>query len=65
MYNANVSFPLNGAEMTGQMTWGDIGPHLMEVLNLNTYDLINVASYITYILHILQDYCVLHYQMCD
>ena len=68
MYNANISFPLKtaiGAEQTGQTTWGDTGPHEMEVLSLNTYDLINVTSCITCILPILQDYCFLHYQMCD
>ena len=32
---------------------------------LNTYDLINVTSYITCILPILQDYCSFHYQTCD
>ena len=44
MKNANISFPLKivvGAEQTGQawgdiMVWGDTGPHLMEVLGLNT-----------------------------
>ena len=32
---------------------------------LNIYDLINVTSYTIYILPTLQDYCFLHYQMCD
>ena len=68
MYNNNVSFPLKiaiGAKQTGQMTWGDTGPHLMEALHLNTYDLVNATSNITCILPIVQDYCFLHYQMCD
>ena len=40
MYNSNMSFPLKivtGAEQTGQMTWGDTGQHLIEVLSFNTY----------------------------
>ena len=52
-YNSSLSFPLNtaiNAEPTGQTTWGDTGPHLMEALPLNTYDLIGVTSYITCIL---------------
>ena len=64
MDSANISFPLKiviGAEQTGQKTWGDTVLHLVEVLNLNTYDLINVTSCITCILPILQDYCFLHY----
>ena len=51
MYNANISFPLKigiGAEQTGQRTWGDSGPHLMEVLSLNTYIRpINVTGYVS------------------
>lgn len=31
---------LSCAEQTGQMTWGDTGPHEMEIHSLNTYDLI-------------------------
>ena len=68
MYNVNISFPLKiliGAEQTGQTTWGDTGPHLIGALSLLTYDLINVTSYITCILPILQDYYFLHFQMCD
>lgn len=68
MHNANISFPLKtvtGAEQSGQMTWGDTGPHLKEVLSSHTYDLINVTNYITCILSVLQDYCFLHYQMYD
>ena len=37
--NANISFPLNtvfGAQHISQMTWGDAGPNLMEVLSFNT-----------------------------
>ena len=49
----------------GQVTWGDTGPHLMEILTLNTQDFINVTSYIICILPILQDYYFLYYQMCD
>ena len=52
-----------GAQQTGQMNRGDLGPHLVEGLRLNTCDLINVTKYVTYILSILHDYCFLHYQM--
>ena len=40
MDKATISLPLKimiGAEQTGQMTWGDTGLHLKEVLSLNTY----------------------------
>ena len=37
----------------------------MEVFSLNTYDLIDVTSYITCILPNSQDYCFLHGQMHD
>ena len=46
-YDANISFPLKiviGAEQTGQTTCGDTGPHLREVLNLNTYDLLTLLA---------------------
>lgn len=36
--NANISFPLKtvfGAQHISQMTWGDAGPNLMEVLSFN------------------------------
>ena len=44
MKNANISFLLKilvSAEQTGQawgdiMAWADTGPHLMEILSLNT-----------------------------
>ena len=45
MYNANIEFPLKtviGAEQTGQTTWGDTGPHKMEVPSLNIYFVIVV-----------------------
>ena len=65
IYEANISFPLKiviGAEQTGQTTWGDTGQQPLEVLSWNTYLCpYNVGSYITCILPILQDYCVLHY----
>ena len=54
-----------GSVQTGQTTWENTGPHLMEFFNLNTYDLIDVTSYIICILPNSQDYCLLHGQMCD
>ena len=54
-----------GSVQTGQMTWEDTGPHLMEVFSLNTYDLIDVTSYITCFLPNSQDYCFLHGQIRD
>ena len=38
-----ILFPLRtGAEQTGQTTWGDTGPHKMEVPSLNIYFVIVV-----------------------
>ena len=68
MYNDIISFPLKTAvaDHTGQMTWGDTEPYLAEVLSLNTYwDPINIISYITCILPLLEDDYFSHYQMCD
>ena len=68
MNNAKTSFSSKieiDAEQTGQMTWGDTAPHEMESHSLNTYDLIDVTSYITCILPNSQDYCFLHGQMHD
>ena len=38
----------------------------MEILGLIlTYEFNNTASYVICILPVLQDFCFLHYQMCD
>ena len=37
----------------------------MDILSLNSYSFINVTSYISSTLPLLQDYQFLCYQMCD
>ena len=63
MYNANIIISLKDSNWDDD--WGETGPQLMEVLSLYTYDLINVTTYITFILPILQNYYFSNHQMYD
>ena len=70
MYDSNISCLLKiaiGAEQTGLDGLGRYwaAPNGSFSLEYLTNDLINVTRYITCSLPILQDYCFLHYQMCD
>ena len=50
IYDAKILLPLNivvGSERLEEMPWGDTKHHLIEVLSLNTYYLIDVTCYIT------------------
>lgn len=68
-HNANRSFPLKietGTEQTRSQTWGDMEPHLPEVLTLNTClrPDSSLTSSTVHILPIWRHDCFLHYHRC-